>query len=173
VASGAWVSCGKPVGRRSGRNSARAGIGYSVFGFMVAGGRFCGDRLKAGYGAVSLARRCDLANIVGLLLVLASLTTVTAFLGFAAMGFGVSAGVPLAVTAAASLTDHPAASGVAILSFVALLGFLVGTAADRLRGGTWRHAPRACDVAAGRRAFAFPDTRPAAAAGHAKRHSGK
>ena len=49
-----------------------------------------------------------------------------ALLGFAVIGFGVSVGFPLAVTAAASLTDRPAASNVATLSFVALLGFLIG-----------------------------------------------
>ena len=42
------------------------------------------------------------------------------------MGFGVSVGFPLAVTAAADQKDRPAAASVAILSFIALLGFLLG-----------------------------------------------
>jgi len=46
--------------------------------------------------------------------------------GFALVGIGVSVGFPLAVTAAASLRDRPAAANVAILSFMALTGFLIG-----------------------------------------------
>lgn len=106
--------------------SVQAGIGYSVFALMVAAGRFFGDRLKARYGAVNLARACGLANVAGLVLLFVSPNAATVFLGFAAMGLGVSVGFPLAVTAAASLTDRPSASSVAILSFIALLGFLVG-----------------------------------------------
>jgi MFS family permease len=105
---------------------AQAGIGYSVFALMVAAGRFFGDRLKARYGAISLSRACGLANVLGLVVVFVSPNIGLAFLGFAAMGLGVSVGFPLAVTAAASLTDRPSASSVAILSFVALLGFLIG-----------------------------------------------
>lgn len=106
--------------------SVQAGIGYSVFAFMVAAGRFFGDRMKARYGAVKLARACGLANVAGLVLLFVSPNAFLAFVGFAAMGLGVSVGFPLAVTAAASLTDRPSASSVAILSFVALLGFLIG-----------------------------------------------
>ena len=39
---------------------------------------------------------------------------------------GVSVGFPLAVTAAAGLGDRPASANVAVLSFVALTGFLIG-----------------------------------------------
>ena len=53
-------------------------------------------------------------------------TTPIALLGFAIVGLGVSVGFPLAVTAAAGLTDRSASANVAVLSFVALLGFLVG-----------------------------------------------
>ena len=109
-----------------GSGSVQAGIGYSVFALMVAAGRFFGDGLKARFGAVALARACGFANVVGLVLLFVSPNAVMAFLGFAAMGLGVSVGFPLAVTAAASLTDRPSASSVAILSFIALLGFLVG-----------------------------------------------
>jgi len=42
------------------------------------------------------------------------------------IGLGVSVGFPLAVTAAASLKDRSSSANVAILSFVALLGFLIG-----------------------------------------------
>ena len=108
------------------QSSASAGLGYSVFAFMVAAGRFGGDWLKSRYGPVAVARACGLTSIAGLLIVVISAAPPLALLGFAAMGFGVSAGFPLAVTAAADQTDRPAAQSVAILSFVALLGFLIG-----------------------------------------------
>ncbi|WDZ79748.1 MFS transporter (plasmid) [Ensifer adhaerens] len=109
-----------------GLSSASAGFGYSIFAFMVAAGRFAGDRLKASYGPVTVARACGIASIAGLLLVVVSPAAWAALLGFAAMGFGVSVGFPLAVTAAADQKDRPAAASVAILSFIALLGFLLG-----------------------------------------------
>ncbi|WP_457580374.1 MFS transporter [Ensifer canadensis] len=109
-----------------GLTSASAGFGYSIFAFMVAAGRFGGDRLKATYGPVAVARTCGLASILGLLLVAVSPAAWLALVGFAAMGFGVSVGFPLAVTAAADQKDRPAPASVAILSFVALLGFLIG-----------------------------------------------
>ena len=49
-----------------------------------------------------------------------------ALVGFGVAGLGASIGFPIAVSAAASLTDRPAASSVATLSFIALIGFLVG-----------------------------------------------
>ena len=59
-------------------------------------------------------------------IVLAGPNSFTAIAGFALTGLGVSVGFPLAVTAVAKLTDRPAASSVAILTFIALSGFLVG-----------------------------------------------
>lgn len=103
-----------------------AGVGYAVFAAMVASGRFVGDRLKARFGPVALARFCGLFSLAGLLLIVLAPWTSVAFEGFALVGFGVSVGFPLAVTAAASLTDRPTAASVAILSFVALFGFLIG-----------------------------------------------
>jgi MFS family permease len=60
-----------------------------------------------------------------------------ALIGFAAVGVGVSVGFPLAVTAAAALTDRPAAASLAILSFVALLGFLIGPPIIGFIGEYW------------------------------------
>lgn len=103
-----------------------AGIGYSVFAGMVAVGRFVGDRLKRRLGAVATARFCGTFSVAGMVLVVLAPHPVLAFAGFACVGFGVSVGFPLAVTAAASLTDRLTAASVAILSFVALFGFLIG-----------------------------------------------
>ncbi len=105
---------------------ALTGLGYSVFACLVATGRFGGDYMKSRFGAVAIARACGCASLTGMVIVLLAPNTAVALIGFAAIGVGVSVGFPLAVTASASLTDRPAASSVAILTFIALSGFLVG-----------------------------------------------
>ena len=109
-----------------GADGGAAGLGYSVFAMMVAAGRFGGDRLKARFGAVPLARGAGLLALAGVAILLLAPNTIVALAGFAVIGLGVSVGFPLAVTAAASLTDRSSSANVAILSFIALLGFLVG-----------------------------------------------
>ncbi|HEV7346437.1 MAG TPA: MFS transporter [Devosia sp.] len=109
-----------------GAESGVVGLGYAVFAMMVAAGRFGGDRLKRRFGAVGTARLCGVLALVGAAILFGAPSTPVALLGFAIIGLGVSVGFPLAVTAAASLTDRTASANVAILSFVALLGFLVG-----------------------------------------------
>jgi len=109
-----------------GAESGIVGLGYSVFAMMVAAGRFGGDTLKRRFGAVNTARICGTLAVAGAAILFVSPNTPIALFGFAIIGLGVSVGFPLAVTAAASLTDRTASANVAILSFVALLGFLVG-----------------------------------------------
>ncbi|WP_137149980.1 MFS transporter [Devosia sp. FKR38] len=109
-----------------GAHPGSVGLGYAVFAAMVAAGRFGGDRLKRRFGSVVTARICGTLAVVGAALLYVAPTTLVALLGFGIIGLGVSVGFPLAVTAAASLTDRSASANVAILSFVALLGFLVG-----------------------------------------------
>ena len=109
-----------------GGNAGTVGLGYSVFAMMVAAGRFGGDTLKRQFGAVNTARICGVLAVAGAGLLYVAPNTALALVGFGIIGLGVSVGFPLAVTAAAGLTDRPASANVATLSFVALLGFLVG-----------------------------------------------
>lgn len=102
------------------------GLGYSLFAMMVAGGRFCGDFLKRRFGAVATARFCGTLAIVGGIVLYLAPGIELALLGFAIIGVGVSVGFPIAVTAAAGLGDRAASANVAVLSFVALTGFLIG-----------------------------------------------
>lgn len=102
------------------------GLGYSVFALMVAAGRFGGDLLKRRLGAVGTARLCGSLALIGAALLAAAPAVEIAFIGFAIIGVGVSVGFPLAVTAAAGLGDRAASANVAVLSFVALCGFLIG-----------------------------------------------
>jgi MFS family permease len=109
-----------------GAGAGTVGLGYSVFAMMVAAGRFGGDTLKQRFGAVNTARICGALAVAGAALLYVAPNTPLALVGFGIIGLGVSVGFPLAVTAAAGLTDRPASANVATLSFVALLGFLVG-----------------------------------------------
>jgi len=109
-----------------GANAGTVGLGYAVFAMMVAAGRFGGDTLKRRFGAVNTARICGSLALCGAAILFVAPSTPIALAGFGIIGLGVSVGFPLAVTAAASLTDRTASANVAILSFVALLGFLVG-----------------------------------------------
>jgi MFS family permease len=107
-------------------DTATAGLAYSVFALLVAGGRFAGDWLKARFTAVLVARMCGGLAVIGVVLLYLAPTYPLALAAFGLVGLGVSIGFPIAVSAAASLTDRPAASSVAVLSFIALVGFLVG-----------------------------------------------
>ena len=85
-----------------------------------------GDWLKNRYGAVVLARVTCLLAIVGLVLLALPLPLIAAFAGFALVGAGASVGFPLAVSAAAGLDDRYEGANIAIMSSVAISGFLVG-----------------------------------------------
>lgn len=102
------------------------GLGYSLFAFMVAAGRFGGDTLKRKFGPVGTARLCGSLAVLGGLTLFFAPTIEIALLGFGILGLGLSVGFPLAVTAAADIGDRAASANVAVLSFVALTGFLVG-----------------------------------------------
>ncbi len=102
------------------------GLGYSVFAFMVAAGRFGGDTIKARLSAVGTARFCGALAMLGAVLLYLAPNVTLALIGFGTIGFGVSVGFPLAVTAAAGIGDRTASANVAVLSFVALTGFLIG-----------------------------------------------
>ena len=103
-----------------------AGIAVTIFAGFMAFGRFCGDWLKARFGALRLARGSVLLAFAGLVCLIAPLPLAFAFLGFALVGMGVAAGYPLGVSAVAALGDSHEAANVAIMSTCALAGFLIG-----------------------------------------------
>jgi len=109
-----------------GAEGGLVGLGYSVFALMVAAGRFGGDLLKRRLGAVGTARLCGALAVTGGTLLYFAPGVELALAGFGIIGVGVSVGFPLAVTAAAGLGDRAASANVAVLSFVALTGFLIG-----------------------------------------------
>lgn len=107
---------------------ANAGIAVTVFSGFMAGGRFLGDWLKRLVGGVILARLTTASGILGLAILIApvSLPLWIVLMGFAAVGFGISAAYPLGVSAIAALDDRYESANIAIMATVALGGFLIG-----------------------------------------------
>ena len=103
-----------------------AGVSYTVFAMSVALGRFLGDALKLRFAVEKLAQCLVAIAISGLLLALFSPAIWMSFVGVAMLGFGVSLGFPLAVSAASILEGRSSAGNVAVLTQITLCGFLVG-----------------------------------------------
>lgn len=103
-----------------------AGVSYTVFALSVAFGRFQGDILKTRFPVEKLARALVGLALLGLLTALLSPTLWLSFVGVTVLGFGVSLGFPLAVSAASVLPGRSSAGNVAILTQMTLCGFLIG-----------------------------------------------
>ena len=101
-----------------------AGIGFAAFTIAMAIGRFLGDWAAGRFGPVAVARGCAVIALAGLVILVTAPVFVLAVVGLAAIGLGVSVAVPLAVSAAASRGDRPAAVNVAALSLISFSGFL-------------------------------------------------
>ncbi len=106
--------------------NAYAGIAVTIFSGFMAGGRFLGDALKRRVGAMWHARLTVACAMTGLLLLALPLPLTMAYVGFALVGFGISAAYPLGVSAIAALDDRYEAPNIAIAATVALGGFMVG-----------------------------------------------
>jgi predicted MFS family arabinose efflux permease len=103
-----------------------AGASYTVFALSVALGRFRGDKLKTRFAVEKLARVLVGLALLGLLIAVLSPSIWVSFVGVAVLGFGVSLGFPLAVSAVSQLPGRSSAGNVAILTQMTLCGFLVG-----------------------------------------------
>lgn len=103
-----------------------AGLGVTIFSMTVAFTRLTGDMLRTKFGPAKTARALASIGVLGAALVFFSPSTELAILGFALVGIGAAIGFPLAVTAASAAPGGHPASNVAVLSFTALSGFLVG-----------------------------------------------
>ncbi len=103
-----------------------AGAGFTVFAAFVAVGRFQGDALKGRFSAATLARAFAALALAGLAAALTAPHIAGAFVGLAILGYGVSLGFPLAISAASVLPGRSSAANVAVLTQMTLCGFLVG-----------------------------------------------
>ncbi|MEO9776432.1 MAG: MFS transporter [Roseibium sp.] len=103
-----------------------AGLGISVFSLCLATTRLFGDRLRQVAPPGRLGQGLAVVALVGLAGIWLAPGAPAALAALGILGVGAALAFPLGVSAAASAPGTSAASNVAVLSFVALLGFLVG-----------------------------------------------
>ena len=109
-----------------GTSAAATGWGLGLFSLTMAAGRLVGDRLTDRFGPVALGRFCGFTGVIGMATLAFANGLPMALVGFAAIGFGISLGFPLSITAAAAHTDRPPAINVASVALIAYSGSLVG-----------------------------------------------
>jgi MFS family permease len=114
------------MAERLGPAGTGAGFAVSVFAMALALGRLMGDRLRRRHGPVVLARGTVTVAILGLACLVAPLPAWAAWAGFALVGFGASVGYPMGVSAVAALDDRYEGPNIALMSLIALSGFLIG-----------------------------------------------
>lgn len=102
-----------------------AGLGLTVTLLAQFGGRLLGDRMTDRFGRDQVARIGGFLIAVGGLCVVAGPGYPYAFAGFALMGFGSATLVPAAFAAAGRLPGLPHGTGIAMLSWLMRLGFLL------------------------------------------------
>lgn len=106
--------------------AALAALGFAAFSVAMACFRLVGDRLTTRWGPVALIRRGGLLAGGGLAVALLVGHPATALVGFACMGAGLAAIVPVVFRAAGTMPGVPAGVGIAALTTVGYSAFLVG-----------------------------------------------
>ena len=103
-----------------------AAAGYAAFSAAMTIFRFTGDAITERIGRVSMIRAGSLIAAAGLALVVVASSPYIALAGFAAAGAGFSSIIPLVFAAGGRVPGVPEAAGVATVSGIGYLGFLVG-----------------------------------------------
>lgn len=103
-----------------------AALGFAAFSVTMAVFRLAGDRLTERWGPVALTRRGGLLAAVGLAGALLIAEPAAALVGFACMGAGLAAVVPVVFRAAGSVPGLAPAAGIAALTSVGYSAFLIG-----------------------------------------------
>jgi MFS family permease len=119
-----------------------AGVGYAVFSATMTVFRFCGDAITMRLGRAWTIRSGAIVAAVGLAVVVLADSPALALVGFAAAGAGFSSIIPVVFAAGGRVPAVSEAVGVATVSGIGYLGFLVGPPAigfisemTSLRGG--------------------------------------
>ncbi|MDT7745139.1 MAG: hypothetical protein QOE59_4217 [Actinomycetota bacterium] len=118
-----------------------AGLPFVAFQVSMTVGRIAGDRVVDRFGAVPVARTGALVAAVALLAALLLARSEVAIVGWAVAGLGVATLFPLAFAAAGAVPGVRAGDGLAVVGFLARLGFLatppvIGAIADASSVGT-------------------------------------
>lgn len=109
-----------------GTEAALAAWGFAGFSLMMTLGRASGDWLIARFDRSLLVRLGGALAFSGLMLAVFVPTLVTALLGFAAVGIGLSITIPLVFSVAGNLPNIPSGVGIAGAATIGYAGFLAG-----------------------------------------------
>lgn len=107
-------------------DAATGALGFAAFSAAMAIGRLFGDRIRERFDAVALMRGSGVLATAGMALALTTQTPAVALLGFMLVGLGLANVVPVMFAAAARVPGVAPAHGVAAVSSVGYLGFMVG-----------------------------------------------
>jgi hypothetical protein len=105
---------------------AVASLGYFAFSVAMIGVRLVADRLVTRIGAVRLTRLAGIVAVAGYALVIAVPDPAADLAGFAVIGLGVAAIVPLAWSAAGRRQPEAPGRAIAGVATLGYLGFLLG-----------------------------------------------
>ncbi len=102
------------------------GWGLAGYSFCMSVGRFAGDALIPRYGGNAVLRVGGIIAICGLILAILLPYTITAILGFAMVGAGVSCGAPILYGSSARIPGMAKGAGLATMNTFSMAGFLAG-----------------------------------------------
>jgi len=100
--------------------------GYVAFMFMMATGRFLGDKYITRLGATTILRASGIIIFTGLMTAVIFPYIVPATIGFMLVGLGVSSVVPIAYAMAGKTHKMATGAAIASVSSIGFLGFLMG-----------------------------------------------
>lgn len=109
-----------------GTRGSIAALGVAAFSMMMTAGRLTGDWLAEKYSPVMIVRAGGVIGASGLLLGLAFPSTITALIGFGAVGAGLSTVIPLAFSAAGNMPGLGSGAGISGVATIGYTGFLAG-----------------------------------------------
>lgn len=109
-------------------SAALGALGFAAFSAAMATGRLFGDWVRGHLAPVPLLRWSGALAASGMLLALAFGSPWAALLGFMLVGLGLANVVPVLFAAAGQVAGVPPAQGVAAVSSVGYLGFMIGPA---------------------------------------------
>lgn len=113
------------LGGELGAAPATAGLGFVALMVAMTVGRLTGDRVVDRFGQRRVARAGGLAIAAGMGLALAVPSVATTLAGFALAGLGVATLIPATYAAADELPGLRPGAGLAIMSWLLRIGFLV------------------------------------------------
>ncbi|MGN6416481.1 MAG: MFS transporter [Pseudobacter sp.] len=102
-----------------------ATAGYAVYMVAMTLGRFLGDKVANAIGVKGLLRNCGILVFSGLLIAALLPYTITTYLGFIMVGFGVSCVVPMVFAMAGKVKGMSGGPAIAAVSTVGYFGFLI------------------------------------------------